>query len=141
MIYEKEGSLYYEFDNETVRIDAWGKNAVRVRATKNHGFTAHDWALNASDREEGKITVHDDTGAGGKVYANMYSGKNLSSGVLENGKIKAEVNADGVLSFYNQNGKLLLEENWRRLRMSRVWRLISRDVNTRWRQGTASVPR
>ena len=44
MIYEKEGSLYYAFDNETVRIDAWGKDAVRVRATRNHGFTAHDWA-------------------------------------------------------------------------------------------------
>ena len=25
MIYEKEGSLYYAFDNETVRIDAWGR--------------------------------------------------------------------------------------------------------------------
>lgn len=29
MIFEKEGSLYYQFDNETVRVDAWGKNAVR----------------------------------------------------------------------------------------------------------------
>ena len=46
MIYEKEGSLYYAFDNETVRIDAWGKDAVRVRAAgkpdrhRNHPPTA-----------------------------------------------------------------------------------------------------
>ena len=116
MIYEKEGSLYYAFDNETVRIDAWGKDAVRVRATGNHGFTAHDWALDAADRGQGRITLHEDAGAGGQVYANMYSGKNLSNGVLENGRIRVEVNADGVLSFYNQKDRLLLQENWRRLR-------------------------
>ncbi len=116
MIYEKEGSLYYAFDNETVRIDAWGKDAVRVRATRNHGFTAHDWALDAADKGQGRITLHEDAGAGGQVYANMYSGKNLSNGVLENGRIRVEVNADGVLSFYNQKDRLLLQENWRRLR-------------------------
>ncbi len=112
MIYEKEGSLYYAFDNETVRIDAWGKDAVRVRATRNHGFTAHDWALDAADRGQGRITLHEDAGAGGQVYANMYSGKNLSNGVLENGRIRVEVNADGVLSFYNQKDRLLLQENY-----------------------------
>ena len=89
---------------------------MRVRATGNHGFTAHDWALDAADRGQGRITLHEDAGAGGQVYANMYSGKNLSNGVLENGRIRVEVNADGVLSFYNQKDRLLLQENWRRLR-------------------------
>ena len=55
MIFEKEGSLYYQFDNETVRVDAWGKNAVRVRSTKNAVFTEHNWALAAEDRCAGKI--------------------------------------------------------------------------------------
>ncbi|MDE7186658.1 MAG: DUF4968 domain-containing protein, partial [Lachnospiraceae bacterium] len=116
MIYQKEGSLYYEYDNETVRIDAWGQDAVRVRATKNHGFSSHDWALDGSDRKDGNVAIHEDTGAGGQAYANMYSGKNLSTGILTNGKIRVKVNADGVVSFYNQEGKLLLKENWRRLR-------------------------
>ena len=116
MIFEKDGSLYYQFDNETVRVDAWGKNAVRVRSTKNAVFTEHNWALAAEDRCAGKIEVFDDVNASGTVYANMYSGKNESFGALANGKIAAVINADGVLSFYNQEKKLLIKEHWRRLK-------------------------
>lgn len=46
----------------------------------------------------------------------MYSGKNESFGSLTNGKITATVNADGVISFYNQDKKLLLKEQWKRLK-------------------------
>ena len=45
MISEKNNCLIYQYDNETVQIEAWGKNAVRIRATMNASFTGHDWAL------------------------------------------------------------------------------------------------
>lgn len=31
--------------NETIRIEAWGKNALRVRATQNAAFTGDNKAL------------------------------------------------------------------------------------------------
>lgn len=34
MFWEKEGKLIYSYDGETVCIEAWGKDALRVRATK-----------------------------------------------------------------------------------------------------------
>lgn len=37
--------LTYKYDAETVNIEPWGPNAFRVRATKNHSFPEHDWAL------------------------------------------------------------------------------------------------
>ena len=39
MFLEKEGKLIYSYDGETVCIEAWGKDALRVRATKNRSFT------------------------------------------------------------------------------------------------------
>ena len=38
-------SLMWKHQYETVCITPWGKNALRIRATKFPGFTAHDWAL------------------------------------------------------------------------------------------------
>ena len=49
MFLEKEGKLIYSYDGETVCIEAWGKDALRVRATKNRSFTGRDWALEAKD--------------------------------------------------------------------------------------------
>ena len=50
MFWEKEGKLIYSYDGETVCIEAWGKDALRVRATKNRSFTGRDWALEAKER-------------------------------------------------------------------------------------------
>lgn len=141
MIYEKEGSLYYAFDNETVRIDAWGKDAVRVRATRNHGFTAHDWALDAADRGQGQITLHEDAGAGGQVYANMYSGKNLSNGVLENGRIRVKSMRTACYLFIIRMTGCFCRRIGGVCAMSPAWRLIFRDGSTKWRRETASPPR
>lgn len=99
-----------------MQIEAWGKNAVRIRATMNASFTGHDWALEEKPESLGEIQIYDDKDASAVVYANMYSGKNESFGSLTNGKITATVNADGVISFYNQDKKLLLKEQWKRLK-------------------------
>ena len=40
MFLEKEGKLIYSYDGETVCIEAWGKDALRVRATKNRALPA-----------------------------------------------------------------------------------------------------
>lgn len=45
MFESKHGKLYYYFDSEKICIEAYGSNALRVRATKNYNFTGRDWAL------------------------------------------------------------------------------------------------
>ena len=57
MFWEKEGKLIYSYDGETVCIEAWGKDALRVRATKNRSFTGRDWALEAKDAHAGEVEM------------------------------------------------------------------------------------
>lgn len=68
----KEGKLIYSYDGETVCIEAWGKDALRVRATKNRSFTGRDWALEAKDAHAGEVEIFEDPSAKGGAFANMY---------------------------------------------------------------------
>lgn len=65
MFLEKEGKLIYSYDGETVCIEAWGKDALRVRATKNRSFTGRDWALEAKDAHAGEVEIFEDPSAKG----------------------------------------------------------------------------
>ena len=49
MFLEKEGKLIYSYDGETVCIEAWGKDALRVRETKNRSLTGRARAQEAKD--------------------------------------------------------------------------------------------
>jgi len=42
---EKDGKLLYHYDSETLLIEPWGKNSLRVRATQMRKFLDEDWAL------------------------------------------------------------------------------------------------
>ena len=41
----ENGILTRRMDGETLRIELWGQNALRVRATRNAEFTGEPWAL------------------------------------------------------------------------------------------------
>ena len=45
---EENGVLTARSQYETLRIEAWGKDALRVRATQYSGFSERDWALSES---------------------------------------------------------------------------------------------
>lgn len=105
MIKQEHGRLIYHYDAEELWIEPWGKNAVRVRATKNAQMPLDDWALlpkSENDLEEGekeiRICV---TEAGGELI---------------NGKLKVFLTQGGKITIQNQNGKVLLEEYWRNRR-------------------------
>ena len=91
MFLEKEGKLIYSYDGETVCIEAWGKDALRVRATKNRSFTGRDWALEAKDAHAGEVEIFEDPSAKGGAFANMYEGTDTSYGKITNGKLHAAV--------------------------------------------------
>ena len=73
-------------------IEPWGENALRVRSTKMPQMPPENWALEAPHSASAEIVVGEKEAA------------------VTNGKITAKVTKAGKLTFYNQNGKLLLEE-------------------------------
>ncbi len=58
MRFWQEGqSLLYKHGYETVMITPWGKNALRVRATKYPRFTENDWALEEQVLAAGNVEI------------------------------------------------------------------------------------
>ena len=90
---QKGDALCYRYQAERLFIEPWGENSLRVRSMKSAERDKEDWALLPPAKTcQPKIVVRED------------------GGEITNGKIKAEINLIGKLSFYNQKGELLLEE-------------------------------
>ncbi|MCQ2458101.1 MAG: family 31 glucosidase [Clostridia bacterium] len=128
MIFEiGNNALIAKKAGETLRIEPWGTDALRVRATMYEKWTDHDWALTENvpetkaeievferDRREGDGTM------GKRQYASV-----------TNGRIRAEVNFAGVISFF-RDGKLILREYYRSydgtiVPRSRCLKIINRE--------------
>ena len=119
MFTEKNGKLFYTYDNETVCVEAWGRSALRVRITHNACLNDNDWALTEPvEAAAPRIEVHNDENASGGGFANMFAGRNDSYAAITNGGITAAFDPQGVLTFTNAAGKVLLKENRRRLKDS-----------------------
>lgn len=115
MICQDGKALLYCFDNEIVRIEPWGRNALRVRATYNTCINDNDWALTEPVEEtESCVTTYTDPNAA--APNGFYEPKNDSYTQITNGNISARIDLRGVITFVNQDGKVLLKENWRRLK-------------------------
>ncbi len=76
---------------ERLRIEPWGQDSLRVRATMQPAFSGQEWALTeAPERTEQVVFIG-------------------SQASITNGRIKAEVNHAGVLSFYKDDALILRE--------------------------------
>ena len=82
---EENGVLTARSQYETLRIEAWGKDALRVRATQYSGFSGRDWALSESPE-----------GGPGKAKVEILEGQKIEMGdvsfvirqaVVTNGRI------------------------------------------------------
>lgn len=117
MKFVQEGQrLIGRVGSETLWIEPWGKNSLRVRVTKERQMDGNDWALidqpettNAHIHIEEVALVEPWIAPEEKEQATVIRQK----ATLINGKIKAAVNEEGWLSFYNDKGEVLLEEYWR----------------------------
>lgn len=92
MFTKVDTKLIYHYDAEELWIEPWGKNALRIRATKNDVISEENWALLNVAKEKVTIEVQEDMAS------------------IENGNIKAVVTKSGKIMIYNQKGELLLEE-------------------------------
>ena len=98
MLRAEKTKLVYHYDAEELWIEGWGKNGLRIRATKNAQMPAEDWALNPEAKTSGEIEFTE-AGAG-----------------MRNGKINLFITNSGKITVYDQSGKILLEEYWRNRR-------------------------
>ncbi|KAI1334957.1 glycoside hydrolase family 31 protein [Xylariaceae sp. FL0016] len=89
--------LEYTFDSERLRVEAWGPNALRVRATPETSFPSENWALTEAlppiKDSDVRVTVSPE------------------AATLRNGNITASVTAAGKLVLTEtRSGRTLLEE-------------------------------
>ena len=89
----KNGVLIAQANGETLRIEPWGKDSLRVRATMLPGFSGKDWALTeVPEKTEAKAEQFEVDHL--EIDGSM--GKRTSAPIT-NGKIRAVVNFAGVI--------------------------------------------
>ena len=104
----ESNTLIAERGGETLKIEAWGKNSLRVRATMYDGWTGKEWALTEDPTEtDADITIGQETIPNGD---GTFSEVPCAS--IRNGRICATVNFAGVISFF-RDGRLILREYYR----------------------------
>ena len=118
---EKNHVLLVSHQGERLRIEAWGADSLRVRASRYREFTGRDWALTEDVPEEQRkaeifISLPDGKKGDGtdSAEADTDSGElqMQSYATIQNGRLKIRVNGAGVISFY-RDGKLFLREYYR----------------------------
>ncbi|MBP5299591.1 MAG: family 31 glucosidase [Lachnospiraceae bacterium] len=97
MIFEANNKLVYRYDAEKVLIEAWGDNALRIRATKCADFPGDDWALTAKTESKGIAEV------------------DSKGGLIRNGRITATITEAGKIRVLKDD-TVILEEYWRNRR-------------------------
>jgi len=107
----------------TLSIIPWGKDSLRVQMSAEPCPDTRDWALSEPIPETEAVLTTEDVDMTDPWYRSEEWSRYHMKGTryfLKNGKITAEVNEEGWISFYNEKGELLLAEYWRnRNRVSR----------------------
>ncbi|MBO4391269.1 MAG: glycoside hydrolase family 31 protein [Lachnospiraceae bacterium] len=94
MRFAKEGNaLIAKRQGETLRIEPWGTNALRVRSTVNREFTGEVHGLTEEVLKNGEVRIAEDG----------------QSAEITNGRIKATVNEVGIITFYRDDKRVLRE--------------------------------
>lgn len=103
---------------ETIWIEPWGKNSLRIRMTKEAVMDPNNWALGeqpptSEDTAEISISEVELVEPWIPEAERAQHTRRSQVASIRNGEIMASFNAEGWLSFTNGEGKLLTEEYWR----------------------------
>ncbi len=118
MIFQKEENrLVILFGPQTMWIEPWGANSLRVRMFAGAECDKNDWALTEPvDACQADIRITERSYCDTWYYTEeerRAHTETLTEALITNGKLTAKVNYEGWLSFYNEKGEVLLEECWR----------------------------
>ncbi len=124
---KKNNTLIAKHNGETLRIEAWGENSLRVRAVMDPEMYDENWALS----EPIKISRADVEIAEEKHWVGNGSWDTVPIASITNGHLKAVVNFAGVITFYRDD-KMILREYFRNYdgtlsKESRCLKFISRE--------------
>lgn len=89
-------ALIAKHQTETIRIEPWGRNSLRVRTTRQMQFTGRDEALTEEVPAEGR-------------QAEIAIDAEKKCAEITNGRIRAAVNEAGVLTFFRDGAQFLRE--------------------------------
>ena len=98
MIRIEKNKICFHYDAEELWIEPWGKNALRIRATKEAEMPLRNWALMEPETSCCEIK------------------ETLEGAEITNGKIRATITKLGKIMVYDRKGTILLEEYWRNRR-------------------------
>ena len=105
---EENGRLICRRQGETLVIEPWGKDSLRVRATMYPQLPEENWALTEPvEAAQAKVEIIDDPHREGDGEIHHYEAAKIT-----HGRIAATVNRSGVICFY-KDGKLFLQEHYR----------------------------
>ena len=106
MKFEKtQNALICYHQGEILRIESWGKDAFRVRATMQGDFTGNNWALTEKVKEAPtQISIEKEDHWVGDGTIDQ---KEIAT--ITNGRIKSVINFAGVISFYRDDALILRE--------------------------------
>ncbi|MBP3496022.1 MAG: family 31 glucosidase [Clostridia bacterium] len=91
--FSQEGNaLVRFFEGELLRVEPYGIDALRVRSTRESSFSERKYALINVYNQESIIKIGEE------------------SATIKNGKITAEINKNGKITFKNDKDKVILEE-------------------------------
>ncbi|MDT8719253.1 glycoside hydrolase family 31 protein [Clostridium sp. 19966] len=101
--------------SETIWIEPWGENSLRVRMTKEANMDVNDWALIDQPKAADAKIVIQETELIEPWIKEEREQHALKTQVasIQNGEITASFNGEGWLTFKNSEGKILTEEYWR----------------------------
>lgn len=113
MIQIWEKKLIRKFRGETLMIEAWGPDALRVRVTRLPEFSGENWALLDREPEDAEIFVsRREEGQAELQEQKVNSAERIEDdeACIQHGKLRAIVDKQGKLIFENSLGKRLFSE-------------------------------
>ena len=93
----EERALFVRHQGETLRIEPWGKDSLRIRATMYPRFSGENWALSE------KVT---------SLPADISVSEDGSTAEIRNGRISIVVNAQSVMKVL-KDGRVIFQEYFR----------------------------
>jgi len=119
-------ALVAKINGETLRIEAWGPDSLRVRSTMFPEFKNLDWALGESVAPSAPVVTIEEV----DHWVGDGTIDKREMATIVNGRIKAEVNFVGIITFYKDD-KLILREYFRMYdgtisKSSRCLKVVSR---------------
>lgn len=105
---QDHGALICRRQGETLRIEPWGRDSLRVRATMFPAFQSQDWALTEAVAElQGDIVIDTEPWREGDGAISQYPCAHIT-----NGRASAKVSHSGVVTIF-RDGKPILHEQYR----------------------------